>query len=359
MLSIPLVTQNPIVNVTTLGEIARECDAGLRGPNNTVIQSIAPLRYARDGQVCLVDHPRWLAAAHHSGASALIVPPSLAEHQNLVGRSLLIHADPGRVILTVLGMLQKSENKTGDRSIHPTAVIHPSAKLGNGCSIGALSIIGPQAHISEKVQVGSLCSVEDGATIGSGSKLENNVIIHRDCHIGSDCLVQSGSVIGTGGFYFTRLKYEWSRFPSSGSVIISDNVEIGANTTIARGIIDNTIIGCGAKLDNLIQIAHDVHIGERCIIAACTGIAGGTEVGAETKISGRVSIGGNLFISTGVHIAGGTIISQSITKPGHYAGYTPFMISSLWRRNFSVIKQLYLLKRRIVNLERNRNDLKQ
>jgi UDP-3-O-[3-hydroxymyristoyl] glucosamine N-acyltransferase len=220
--------------------------------------------------------------------------------------------------------------------IHPSAVISASAK------------------ISPTATVGPLCVIEDGASLGDRSHLKSRVTLGQDCQIGADCIVHSGVVIGADGFGFAQDKSDgsWVKIAQLGRVTIGNQVEIGANTCIDRGALDDTVIEDGVKLDNLIQIGHNVRIGKHTALAGCVGVAGSANIGAHCTVGGGAVVLGHLEIADNVHISAATVVTKSIKKPGMYTGFFPIDDNDNWEKNAVTLKQLHLLRERIKQLER-------
>jgi UDP-3-O-[3-hydroxymyristoyl] glucosamine N-acyltransferase len=218
--------------------------------------------------------------------------------------------------------------------VHPSAVIHPDA------------VIDPTARI------GALCVVERGAKIGGGTVLKSRVTVAEDCIIGERCVVQPGAVIGGDGFGFAPDGDAWEKIEQLGAVRIGNDVEIGANTCIDRGALADTVIEDGVKLDNLIQVGHNVRIGKQTAIAGCVGIAGSANIGAHCTIGGAAMILGHLTLGDRVNISAGSFVSRSILEPGLYTGIFPIDDNAAWEKNAATLKQLHKLRERLKALEK-------
>jgi UDP-3-O-[3-hydroxymyristoyl] glucosamine N-acyltransferase len=217
--------------------------------------------------------------------------------------------------------------------VHPSAVVHPSA----------------QVHAS--VQIGPLCVVEEGAVIGAGTSLKSRVTVSAHCHIGQNCILHSGVVIGADGFGFAPEDQRWIKIEQLGAVRIGNDVEIGANTCIDRGAIADTVIEDGVKLDNLIQIGHNVHVGAHTAMAGCVGVAGSTRIGAHCTIGGGAVVLGHLTLVDGVHVSAASVVTHSLLKPGQYTGVFPIDDNKSWHKNAASLKQLNALRERLKALE--------
>ncbi|MFN7835631.1 MAG: UDP-3-O-(3-hydroxymyristoyl)glucosamine N-acyltransferase [Burkholderiaceae bacterium] len=231
-------------------------------------------------------------------------------------------------------------NISPQATIHPTVYIGPRVIVGAGCRV--------DAHVV--LHAGTVLG--DDVVIGEASLLHANVTVYDDCRIGARAIVHSGVVIGADGFGFAPHAGRWEKIPQVGRVLVGDDVEIGANTTIDRGALDDTVIGNGVKLDNQIQVAHNVTIGEHTAIAGCVGIAGSARIGARCTIGGAARIGGHISIPDGTHISVGGTVLRSLSTPGAYGGTFPLDTQRKWERNAAVLKHLDELRDRVRQLEK-------
>jgi UDP-3-O-[3-hydroxymyristoyl] glucosamine N-acyltransferase len=213
-------------------------------------------------------------------------------------------------------------------------------------------VIDPDAVIDPTARIGPLCVIERGAQVGAGTILKARVTIGEDCVVGARCILHPGVVIGADGFGFAPDDGRWEKIEQLGAVRIGDDVEIGANTCIDRGALQDTVIEEGVKLDNLIQIGHNVRIGKHTAVAGCAGIAGSATIGAHCTIGGRAGILGHLTIVDHVHISATSLVTRSILKPGHYTGIFPIDDNASWEKNAATLKQLHTLRDRIKALEK-------
>ena len=226
--------------------------------------------------------------------------------------------------------------------------------LAAACLLGRLhgeQVAIEDAQVAPDAIIGPLCVVERGASVGTGSWLKSRVTLSEDCAIGERCIVHPGAVIGADGFGFAQEQGQWIKIEQLGRVRVGNDVEIGANTCIDRGAIGDTVIEDGVKLDNLIQIAHNVHLGRNVAMAACAGIAGSTTVGAGCTIGGAANIMGHITLAEGVHISATSFASRSLHKPGVYTGFFPIDDNAAWEKNAATVKQLHRLRDRIKALE--------
>jgi UDP-3-O-[3-hydroxymyristoyl] glucosamine N-acyltransferase len=235
-------------------------------------------------------------------------------------------------------------------------VIDPSAHLASDVSVGPLAVVEAGVQVAEGAVIGAHCFVGRDANIGAKTRLAAHVTFGERCVIGARGLIHSGVVIGADGFGFAPTEGRWEKIEQFGAVRIGDDVEIGANTCIDRGAIDDTVIGDGVKLDNLIQIGHNVRIGDHSALAGCVGIAGSAIIGKHCTIGGAGMIAGHLELVDHVHISGGTLVSRSIKKPGQYTGVFPMDDNAAWEKNAATLRQLYSLRDRLRTLEKAASD---
>lgn len=247
--------------------------------------------------------------------------------------------------------VEQSESRpTG---IHPSAVVDPYAQ------VDASAYVGPNAVVGAGCKVGAFVRLEAGVVlgrdvqIGQGSRLYPNVTIYDECIVGEHCILHSGCVIGADGFGFAPEKGQWVKIPQVGRVVLSDHVEVGANTTIDRGALDDTLIGFGVKLDNQIMLAHNVQVGEHTAMAACVGIAGSTHVGARCTIGGAAMIVGHINIPDGTHISAATTVISSIKEPGVYTSVFPMQDHKSWEKTAASLRQLVKLRAELRELKKN------
>jgi UDP-3-O-[3-hydroxymyristoyl] glucosamine N-acyltransferase len=230
-------------------------------------------------------------------------------------------------------------------------VVDPSATLGAGVSVGPLAVIEAGATVGNGAVVGAHCVIGTGASVGTGTRLAPHVVIGHGCRVGARGIVHSGVVIGADGFGFAPVEGRWEKIEQLGNVRIGDDVEIGANTCIDRGALDDTVVEDGVKLDNLIQIGHNCRIGAHTAMAGCVGVAGSTKIGAGCQIGGAAMVLGHLTIGDGVIVSSCTVVSRSILKPGHYSGFFPIDDNAAWEKNAATLRHLHALRDRVRALE--------
>ncbi len=318
--------------VLKLGSIVEALGGRLLGDADLQIAGLAPLQTACADQISFLSHPRYQNQLADSAAGCVIVGPAF--EAMVVGRTAAIVTDDPYLYFARLTRLWKREQRQpqGPR-IHPSAVIDPDA------TVALDAVIGP------------LCVIERGARVGLGSVLKSRVTLGEDCSIGARCIVHAGAVIGADGFGFALHKGQWEKIEQLGAVRIGDDVEIGANTCIDRGALDDTVIENGVKLDNLIQIGHNVHIGQHTAMAGCVGVAGSARIGAHCTVGGGAIVLGHLTVADHVHISAASVVTRSIAQPGQYTGMFPLDSNANWEKNAASLKQLSRLRDRIKALE--------
>lgn len=330
----------------TLAELAARLGAQVRGDGETRIHGIAPLERAESGELAALIDRKYLRLLHASNPSALITAPELATQ---VQQPCLISDNPYATFARALALFYPSPAArpgidTSAR-IDATASVSSEAQIGAHVSIGARAVIGTGSIVHAGVHIA------DDVTIGEHSVLHAGVIIYAGCVIGQRVIVHSGAVIGADGFGLAPEGGRWVKIPQVGKVVVGDDVEIGANTTIDRGTLDDTVIEEGAKLDNQIQIAHNVRIGAHTAIAACVGIAGSTRIGRHCTIGGAAGIIGHLDITDNVRISAFSLVAKSISEPGTYTSTPVLLKHADWLRNSAVARNLIELERRVRALE--------
>ncbi len=329
-----------------LKEIASLIGAELKGDPNCPINGIMTLQNAQPGQISFLDNKRYLKYLSSTNASAVIVS---AEYADDAPCHRLVSDYPYLAFAKIAKLFEKQ--KVQPTGIHPTAIIGQQCRIHSSVAVAAFCVIADNVCIEEGVVIGSGCSVGEGAIIGANSRLEPHVTLYADTHIGKRVIIHSGSVIGSDGFGLAKEKEHWVKIPQLGKVIISDDVEIGANVTIDRGALEDTFIGQGVKLDNQIQIGHNVHIGANTAIAGCTGIAGSARIGKSCLIGGGVCINGHIEITDNVMITGMSSVVHSICKPGIYSSTQSIQPQREWQKNSARFRQLDSIVKRLKKIE--------
>lgn len=330
-----------------LGEIAKALGAELRGDPDVMVSGLATLQAAGSGQLSFLANPAYAKHLAGTQAAAVILSPAAAEN---CPTNVLLLENP------YLGYAQLSHwfdpTPVAPQGVHPSAVVDPAATVATSASIGPNAVIEAGVVIGEQVVIGAGSVIGARTSIGSGSIIRSRVTLAHDVVVGRRCHILSGAVIGSDGFGFANEKGQWHRIAQLGRVVLGDDVEVGANTTIDRGALDDTVIGNGVKLDNLIQIAHNVRIGDHCAMAAMVGIAGSTKIGSHCVFGGASGVAGHLEIANQVHLTGMTLVTGDIRESGVYSSGTSADTNRQWRKNAVRFRQLDALARRVKELEK-------
>lgn len=321
------------------------------------IQGLGSLSSAGPAEISFLSNPRLQPQLASTKAAAVIVTPQV--YQSLQGENLPWHAvvcSQPYLMYALLAQWFDQHRLAGLPSgIHPSAVIHPSATLGQGTSVGPHCVIEANVVVGDGTRLGPGCVIGANSVLGSHCLLHARVTLYHGVNVGDRAIVHSGVVLGADGFGFAPDPLNggaWAKIAQIGGVSIGNDVEIGANTTVDRGAIEDTVIGNGVKLDNQIMIAHNVQVGDHTAMAACVGVAGSTVIGKRCTIGGAAMLSGHLVLADDVHVSGGTAVTASVSAPGRYTGVYPFAEHSQWQRNAAVISQLSPLRKRLRTLEK-------
>ncbi len=316
-----------------LGAIVDALGGELTGERETSIERLAPLQTATGGELSFLSHPKYRKDLASSRAACVIVSPAMRELAASRG-AFIVAPDPYLYFARLTQFWKRAHARPEPVLVHPSAVIHAEA------------VVHPSAAI------GALCVIERGAHVGADTVLKSRVTVSEDCHIGARCLLHPGVVIGADGFGLAPHEGAWVKIEQLGAVRIGDDVEIGANTCIDRGALEDTVIDDGVKLDNLIQIGHNVRVGKHTAMAGCVGVAGSAVIGAHCTVGGGAIVLGHLTLADGVHISAATVVTRSILKPGQYTGVFPIDDNAAWEKNAATLKQLHGLRDRLKALEK-------
>lgn len=321
----------------TLGAVVAALGGELHGAGDLLLTGIAPLETAGSSDIAFLSHPRYAAQLASTAAGCVIVAPLFEDAAR--ARGACIVTDAPYVYFARLTQLWK-RHLGQDRP----AGIHPSA------------VVDTTATIHPTASVGPLCVIERDASVGAGTVLTSRVTLGAHCRIGERCIVHSGVVIGADGFGFALHHGEWIKIEQLGAVRIGDDVEIGANSCIDRGALDDTVIEDGVKIDNLVQIAHNVRIGRHSALAGNAGVAGSATIGAHCTVGGGAVVLGHLTLADNVHISAASVAMRSIHQAGQYSGVFPIDDNKSWEKNAATLRQLHGLRDRIKALERGRQE---
>jgi UDP-3-O-[3-hydroxymyristoyl] glucosamine N-acyltransferase len=315
-----------------LASIVEALGGELHGDPEFLIQNLAPLESAQPGDLSFLSHPKYQTQLAISRAGCVVVA-SLFQDQAAARGACIVTDQPYLYFARLTQLWKKHLPVTLRPLIHPTAVIDPLARIHPSARIGAL------------------CVVEACAVIGAHTELKSRVTVGEGCSIGERCIVHPGVVVGADGFGFAPNAGAWEKIEQLGAVRIGNDVEIGANTCIDRGALQDTVIEDGVKLDNLIQIGHNVRVGRHTAMAGCVGVAGSATIGEHCTVGGGAVVLGHLTLGDGVNISAATVVTRSIQKPGHYTGFFPIDDNAAWEKNAVSLKHLASLRDRIRALE--------
>ncbi|MBU2925689.1 UDP-3-O-(3-hydroxymyristoyl)glucosamine N-acyltransferase [Colwellia sp. 4_MG-2023] len=339
----------------TLDEIAKHIQAKLvtydedKSSANDAIESLATLANAKIGQVAFLANKKYISQLSNTKASAVIIAPDMLAQCPV---NALVMDNPYMGYALLANLLDTTPKVAS--GIHTSAVIDESVHLGENVSIGANAVIESGVYLNDDVCIGAGCFIGKNSSIGKGTRLWANTSIYHNVIIGEDCLIQANTVIGSDGFGYAPVNanYKWHKIPQLGRVIIGNKVEIGASTTIDRGALEDTVIKDGVILDNQIQIAHNVVIGENTAMAACSVIAGSTVIGKNCTIAGLVGVNGHINITDNCVFTGMSMVTKSIVKPGVYSSGMPVVDNSEWHKINARVKRLDSLTQRVKALEK-------
>jgi UDP-3-O-[3-hydroxymyristoyl] glucosamine N-acyltransferase len=309
-----------------------ELDGRCIGDATLSIDRIATLEAGGPSHIAFLANPRYRSQLASTRAGCVIVAPALAEEAAARGCTIVTN-DPYLYYARLSQWWAEGDGAVRG-GVHPSAVVEPGARIASDATIGALSYIGAEA------------------VIGAGTRIGPRVTVGARCVVGARGIVHSGVVIGADGFGFAPHQGRWEKIAQLGAVRIGDDVEIGANTCIDRGALDDTVIEDGVKLDNLIQIGHNVRVGAHTAMAGCVGVAGSAKIGRHCTFGGSAMVLGHLEIVDHVHVTAATVVSRSIMKPGQYSGMFPIDDNASWEKNAATLRQLYALRERLRALEK-------
>ena len=340
---------------TTVRSLADEFNLQLEGRGDVVVTGVAPLDRAGANEVAFCRDRKQYPLLSQTRAAAVILDEQAAAKfpgTKLISRNP--HADFARVAAHL------NPVESIRPGIDPTAQIADDAEIAPTAFIGPSSVIGRRAVVGDNVRVGPFCYIGNNVTIGSDTEFVAHVSVMDRCRIGRRVILHPGCVVGGDGFGYAREDGKWLKVPQLGAVVIGDDVEIGASTTVDRGSLDDTIIGNGVKIDNQVQIGHNVRIGDHTIIVACVGIGGSAVIGQRCAIGGGVKVAGHLHVADGTTIQATSLVASSIDTGGVYASHIPVQPIMEWRRILVRMKQLDIMARRLEQLERQtKRDVKE
>jgi UDP-3-O-[3-hydroxymyristoyl] glucosamine N-acyltransferase len=330
-----------------LSELAEHLKGELKGKPSVLISGLSTLQHAKEGDLSFLANPAYAKYLESTQATAVIVAPA---YRDAVANAIVLD-NP------YLGYARISQlfDKYSDfqENLASTAVISRDACLGKQVYIGEGVVIESGVSIGDRAYIGAGCYIGQDSQIGDDTRLYPKVSVYHGVSIGDRCIIHSGVVIGSDGFGFAPHSAGWEKIAQLGGVVLGNDVEVGANTTIDRGALDDTRIGNGVKLDNQIQIAHNVVIGDHSVLAAATAVAGSTTIGSQCVFGGACAIAGHLQIADQVQITGMSMITKSLTEAGVYSSGLPAQANTDWRKSIAHIRRLDGLVKRVKKLEKN------
>jgi len=344
-------------------ELAEQFQVSLVGDGSITLQGLAPLERAQSSQISFLSNPLYRQQASDSAAGALIISKADLDFlqanpgDQSAGRVFFVSKNPYATFARMAQHFARASAPVYAPGIHSSAAIDPSVVIPASCHIGPFVQIGPGVKLGERVTLLGNTSVARNSKIGSDTLIYPNISIYSETTIGERCIIHSGAVIGADGFGFapdfSATGAEWVKIPQTGAVVIGNDVEVGASSTIDRGAMSDTIIGNGTKIDNQVQIAHNVVVGNCCVIAGCAAISGSTKIGNFCIIGGAANFAGHLTIADRTTVSGNTSIIRSITEPGqHYTGVYPSMLHSAWEKNAAILRGLDKIRQRLRLLDK-------
>ena len=339
---------------TRLGKMVERLGGQLIGDPEIEVSGIAPLDEAGASHLTFLSNSKLRAKAAQTGAAALILSPADDAVVSVEYKGVRIVTDNPYAYFARAAQWFVEQNAIPVvPGIHPSACIHSHAQVSPTACIGPHVTIDADAVIADDALIDAGCFIGRGAKVGAGTHFYANVSFHAECSIGMRGIIHSGAVIGADGFGFAKDKGAWIKIPQTGRVVIGDDVEIGANTTIDRGALSDTVIEDGVKLDNQIQIGHNCHIGAHTAMAGCVGVAGSAKIGKYCTFGGAAMVLGHLTIVDNVHISSGSMVSRSILEPGHYTGFYPLAKNAEWEKSAVIVRNLGRMREKMRELEKS------
>jgi len=338
---------------TRLGELVDRFGGQLIGSPDITVTGIAPLSDAGDLNITFLSNSKLRAQAASTKAAALILTET--DHAQIAMQysgACIIVPNP------YVYFARAAQYFASLKAIPPVSGVHPSAWVSPHAVVPASASIGPHVSIDAEAVIGEGAVIKAGTVIGRGVTIGDNTLLHGNvtiydyCVVGSACIIHSGAVIGADGFGFANDRGQWVKIPQTGRVVIGDRVEIGANTSIDRGALADTIIEDGVILDNQIQIGHNCHIGQNTAMAGCVGVAGSARIGKNCTFGGAAMVLGHLTIVDNVHVSSASMVSRSILEPGQYTGFYPLAKNADWEKSAAIVRNLSGMREKIRQLEK-------
>ena len=334
-----------------LAELAELAGGRVEGNPDRVVEAVRSLEAAGPRDLSFLKDPRYRGQAAASGAGALLVGPSLADASP--GRDLLIADDPSYALARLLGILHPEESRPA--GIHPTAILDSGCEVHPEAHVGPYAVIGSGSRIAAGAAVLAFVAVGRGCAVGEGTVLHPHAVLYDGTEVGAGCIVHSGVVLGADGFGYATHGGVHHKVPQVGRVVLEDLVEVGANTTIDRAMLGETRIGAGTKIDNLVQVGHNVQVGRHCILCGQAGIAGSTKLGNGVVLAGQSGVSGHIELGDGVQVAAKSAALSSLAPKTVVAGI-PAIEMRKWRRQAALLSRLEEMSRRLRAVEKRLGD---
>lgn len=331
----------------SLGELAEILGARLDGDPDVRITGLSTLALAGPSQLSFLANSKYLPQLQQTRAAAVILRPDQAQQCPV---ACLIADNPYLTFARATALFVIEQRAAP--GVHPSAVVAPDARIDSSASVGPHAVVESGATLGAGAVVGARVYIGAGCQIGAHTRLYPGAVLYHGVKVGEHCVIHSNAVLGADGFGFAPSATGWQKIHQLGGVRIGDRVEVGACTTIDRGALEDTVVEDGAIIDNLVQIAHNCHIGKNTAIAGCTGLAGSTIIGANCTLAGGVGVVGHVEICDNVHITGMTMVTKSITEPGSYSSGTPMSLTRDWKRSAVRFNQLDSIQKRLAELEK-------
>ena len=331
----------------SLGELAETLGVRLDGDPNVLVNGLSTLALAGPQQLSFLANSKYLAQLQQTRAAAVILRPEQVQQCPVAS---LVADNPYLIFARATALFVAEERPAA--GVHPSAVVAPDARIDSSAAVGPYAVVEAGATLGAGVVVGARVYIGAGCQIGANTRLYPGAVLYHGVQLGEHCVIHSNAVLGADGFGFAPSASGWEKIHQLGGVRIGDRVEVGACTTIDRGALEDTVIEDGAIIDNLVQIAHNCHIGKNTAIAGCTGLAGSTIIGANCTLAGGVGVVGHVEICDNVHITGMTMVTKSITEPGSYSSGTPMSPTRDWKRSAVRFNQLDSIQKRLAELEK-------
>jgi UDP-3-O-[3-hydroxymyristoyl] glucosamine N-acyltransferase len=338
---------------TRLEKLVERLGGQLIGDAAIEISGIAPLDAADASHITFLTNPKLRAQAGTTKAAALILSASDDAVVSATYKGArIVTKNPYAYFARVAQFFVEQHAQPIAPGIHPSASVHPDARVAPGACVGPHVTIDADAIVDDGALIDAGCFIGRSARVGAGTHFFANVSFHASCAIGKRGIIHSGAVIGADGFGFANESGAWIKIPQTGRVVIGDDVEIGANTSIDRGALEDTVIEDGVKLDNQIQIGHNCQIGAHTAMAGCVGVAGSAKIGKYCTFGGAAMVLGHLTIADNVHISSGSLVSRSIMEPGQYTGFYPLARNAEWEKSAAIVRNLGTMREKIRELEK-------